>query len=110
MKDFLILFREPNCRMDVHSDEDNRVHQQRVKGWMNPLIASGNLSGGRALTLNGRVIDTKGEVQNDIYKVGREIVGGYMLLKSNDLDQATEIVKSCPVLERGGFAEIREVM
>ena len=110
MKDFLILFREPDGRMDVHSDEDNRAHQQKVKEWMEPLIASGNLNGGRGLTLNGRVIDTKGEVRNDIYKVGREIVGGYMLLKSNDLNQATEIMKSCPVLDRGGFAEIREVM
>ena len=110
MKDFLVLFREPNGRLDVHSDEDNRVHQQKVRGWMEPLIVNGNLSGGRALTLSGRVITTKGEVQNDIYKVGQEIVGGYMLLKSNDLNQATEIMKSCPVLERGGFAEIREVM
>jgi len=110
MKDFLILFREPDGRMHTHSDEDNRDHQRKVKGWMESLITSGNLSGGRALTLNGRVISTNGEVTNDIYKVGREIVGGYMLLKSNDLDQATEIIKSCPVLERGGFAEIREVM
>jgi len=110
MKDFLILFREPDGRMDVHSDEDNREHQQKVKRWMEPLIASGNLSGGRALTLNGRVVDAKREVQKDIYEVGREIVGGYMLIKSNDLDQATEIIRSCPVLDRGGFAEVREVM
>ena len=110
MKDFLILFREPDGRMNIHSDEDNLDHQQKVRGWMEPLITNGNLSGGRALTLNGRVINTKGEVQNDIYKVGKEIVGGYMLLKSNDLNHATEIMKGCPVLERGGFAEIREVM
>ena len=110
MKDFLILFREPDGRMNKHSDDDNRDHQAKVKTWIEFISNNGNFSGGRALSLNGKVIDTKGQVQNDIYKVGTEIVGGYILLKSNDLDQATELIKSCPILERGGFAEIREVI
>lgn len=110
MKDFLILFREPDGRTDQHSDEDNFTHQSKVKGWMESLVKNGNLTGGRALSLNGKVIDTKGQTQNNIYKVGTEIVGGYILLKSNNLDQATEIIKTRPILERGGFAEIREVI
>ena len=110
MKDFLILFREPDGRMHQHSDDDNHAHQSKVKSWMELLVKNGNLSGGRALSLNGKVINTNGEVQNDIYKVGTEIVGGYILLKSNSIDQATDLIKTCPILERGGFAEIREVM
>ena len=110
MKDFMVIFREPDGRMDVHSTEDNVHHQAKVKSWMESIAKNGNLSGGRALTLNGTVIDTEGNVRDDIYKVGKEIVGGYLLLKSNDLSQATELIKTCPILERGGFAEVREVM
>ena len=106
----MVIFREPDGRTDVHSEDENRNHQVKVKGWMDSLIKSGNLSGGRALTLNGKIIDTDGQVRNDIYKVGKEIVGGYLLLKSDDLNQATELIKKCPILERGGFAEVREVM
>lgn len=110
MKDFMVIFREPDGRTDVHSEDDNQSHQLKVKGWMDSLIKSGNLSGGRALTLNGKIIDTNGQVRNDIYKVGKEIVGGYILLMSDDIDQATEFIKKCPILERGGFAEVREIM
>lgn len=110
MKDYLILFREPDGRMDAHSNTENQLHQQKVKSWMDALIKNGNLSGGRALSLNGKVIDTQRQIQNDIYKVGTEIVGGYLLIKSTDLNQATELIRSCPILERGGFAEIREVI
>ncbi len=110
MKDFMVIFREPDGRTDVHSEDYNQSHQLKVKGWMDSLIKSGNLSGGRALTLKGNVVTTDRQVRNDIYKVGKEIVGGYLLLKSDDLNQATEIIKSCPILERGGFAEVREVM
>jgi len=106
----MVIFREPDGRMDVHTTEDTLQHQFKVKTWMESLSKNGNLSGGRALTLNGSVVDTNGNVRDDIYKVGKEIVGGYLLLKSNDLRQATELIKTCPILERGGFAEIREVM
>lgn len=110
MKDFMVIFREPDGRADVHSADDNVRHQSKVKTWMESLGKNGNLSGGRALTLNGTVVDMNGNVRHDIYKVGNEIVGGYLLLKSNDLSQATELIKTCPILERGGFAEVREVM
>jgi hypothetical protein len=110
MKDFMVIFREPDGRTDVHSEEENREHQLKVRGWMDSLIKSGNLSGGRALSLNGKIIAPDGQVQNDIYKIGKEIVGGYILLKSDDLNQAAEFIKKCPILERGGFAEVREVM
>lgn len=106
----MVIFREPDGRMDVHSEQDNFQHQSKVKNWMALLVKSGNLSGGRALTLNGTVVEASGNVRDDIYKVGKEIVGGYLLLKSNDLHQATELIKTCPILERGGFAEVREVM
>lgn len=106
----MVIFREPDGRTDVHSAEDNVRHQSKVKGWMESLAKNGNLSGGRALTLSGTVVEANGRVREDIYKVGKEIVGGYLLLKSDDLRQATELIKSCPILERGGFAEVREVM
>lgn len=106
----MVIFREPDGRMDVHSAENNVQHQSKVKGWMESLAKNGNLSGGRALTLEGTVVDTNGNVHNDIYKVSKEIVGGYLLLKSNNLRQATELIRTCPILERGGFAEVREVM
>jgi len=110
MKDFLILFREPDGRQQIHTPEENQQHQLNWKNWMEQLIRDGSLAGGRPLTLSGKVIYPNGEVKEDIYKNGIEIVGGYLLIKSGNLEQAVTLMKSCPVFERGATAEVREIM
>ncbi len=45
MKKFLILFREPDGRKDVHTDEDIKQHREAVGHWMNTIIAQGSLLG-----------------------------------------------------------------
>ncbi|GAA4785783.1 hypothetical protein GCM10023231_12080 [Olivibacter ginsenosidimutans] len=110
MKKFIILFREPDGRTGAHSDTEISAHQDNWKNWFNHWGQQGNLVGGSGLTLNGRMIKGKGDVIIDgIYKHGTEIVGGYLLLNAVDLDEATEIMKSCPIYEFDGFTEIREL-
>jgi hypothetical protein len=47
------------------------------------------------------------EVIDDIHKVGTEIVGGYLLIQAEDLDNAVEITRELPVYEFDGYAEVR---
>lgn len=77
---------------------------------MKELQASGNLLGGHALTLNGTVI-RGGVVTSSLYTKGDdEIVGGYLLVQAMGLQEATELITACPILDFGGFAEVRECM
>lgn len=108
MKNYLVLFREPDGRTGQHSDEEISRHQLHWKSWMDTYGKAGNLAGGSSLSLNGRIIKG-GEVGNAIHKTGTEIVGGFLLLKATDLDEATAIAKSCPIYEFGGYAEVREM-
>ncbi len=107
-KKFLVLFREPDGRTAVHTEAEKQRHQQRWKSWTQDCIAAGRLSGGSGLTLNGRLLIQSGEIKNEIYKNGNEIVGGFLLITAESLDSAAAIVASCPVFEFGGTAEIRE--
>ena len=109
MKDYIILFREPDGRIDEHSDEDLQVHQQHWSEWLTRLKAEGRLVGGSSLTLEGRLITGDGTtITNTTHKVGTEIVGGFILLKANNLDEAAEIASSCPIYEADGYSEVRE--
>ena len=110
MKDFLLLFREPDGRAVPHEPDFTEKHQQSWKLWMAPLIANGQLAGGKPLTLNGKIVDTNGDVREGIYKNGTEIVGGFLLIKAESLEAATEIARTCPVLEADGYIEVREIM
>lgn len=110
MKDFLLLFREPDGRTTPHDPEFTARHQQHWKDWMAPLIANGQLAGGKPLTLNGKIVDTSGQVTEGIHKNGTEIVGGFLLIKAESLDAATELARTCPVLEADGYIEVREIL
>jgi hypothetical protein len=111
IKDFLVLFREEDGRATEPPAEVVREHQSKVKNWIKNASAHG-LVDGRALSLKGKVIRNQGRQTSDgpYAPVGKEIVGGYMLIKAENLEAATELIKSCPVFEFDGFAEIREMM
>jgi hypothetical protein len=114
MKEFLVLFREPDGRTEPHAEDAVAKHQENWKVWITNMQQSGNLTGGKALTLNGTVIHgNKGNFKvtdGPYYKGDKEIVGGYLLIKAKDLQEATSLIKDCPVFEFDGFAEIREMM
>jgi len=110
MKKFIILFREPDGREIEHSDSEIKAHRENWKKWLSIWGQKGKLAEGSALTLNGRIIKGDGSIViNDIYKNGTEIVGGYFLLNAADLDEAVEIMKTCPIYEFDGYTEIREL-
>lgn len=110
MKSFIVLFREPDGRTDKHSDEDIARHQSNWKAWFGKWGAAGNIAGGSGLTMNGKMI--RGETRQIIDYIhynGTEIVGGFLLLKAENLDEAVNIAATCPVYEFDGYAEVREM-
>ena len=110
MKNFLVLFREPDGRSGEHTEEAIRQHQENWKEWWGRWAKEGKLAGGTGLTLNGiTVMGKEGPLVRDIHKAGTEIVGGFLLLKADDLEEAAKIVQSCPIFEFGGYAEVREM-
>lgn len=110
MKNFLVIFREPDGRKKEHSKLEIEDHQQHWKSWFEKWKPEGILKGGSGLTLNGKIIKPPGnEATDGIHKVGDEIVGGFLLIEAADLEKATEIIQSCPIFEFDGYAEIREM-
>lgn len=108
---FLILFREPDGRKDDHSAEEITAHRLHWQQWMQPLMEQNRLAGGKPLSLEGRLIKGKEPVvSNGPHTVGPELIGGFLILNAADLEEATAIMKSCPIFEFDGYAEIRPVM
>lgn len=110
MKKFIVLFREPDGRKVEHDDNEIKKHKENWKDWFSFWGQKGHLNGGSGLTLNGRLIKDYGKViTSGIHKSGSEIIGGYLLLDAVDFDNAVEIMKTCPIYELDGYAEIREL-
>jgi hypothetical protein len=110
MKKFIIIFREPDGRAEEHTPEFGQLHRQHWNDWFAKWGKSGNLAGGDSLKLEGRLVSGDGSaIQNTLHQVGTEIVGGFLLINADDLDEAAAIAGSCPIYEADGYAEVREL-
>jgi hypothetical protein len=64
--------------------------------------------GGR-LTDGGKVLTSAG-VMDGPFVEAKEVIGGYMILAANDMEEAMEVARQCPgVIAPGASLEIREL-
>ena len=112
MKEFLLLFRGGDAMRGNRSPEYMQAHMQKWMQWMESLKDQEKLLGAQPLMVTGKTISSSKKVVSDgPFMEGKEMVGGYLLCRANDYNEAIEISKGCPILELGdGNVEIREIM
>lgn len=111
MKEFLYLFRGGDARRAQQSPEEMQAHMEKWGAWMQQLAEAGQLVSGLPLGAEGKVVEKAGEVITDgPFAEGSEVVGGYLIVKAKDLDEATELSKGCPIYEHEGCTEVRELL
>lgn len=89
--------------------------QELMKSWMNwveELKQGGHLvQTGERMNATGKMVRGKSKTVTDgPYAEAKDTIGGYLVLQANDLDQAVELAKGCPVLEGDGMVEVRPVI
>jgi hypothetical protein len=114
MKEYMYLFRGGDGSDAGDQDlspEQMQEHMEAWGVWMQALGQTGNLVTGLPLQGGGKVVENYGKVITDgPFAEGKELVGGYLIVKADDLDHAADLSKKCPVFERGGTVEVREIM
>ncbi|HUI65351.1 MAG TPA: YciI family protein [Bacteroidota bacterium] len=112
MKEFLLLFRggDDNRIAAQQSPEKWQQHMMKWKSWMEALGKQGKFLSGQPLAQGGSVIRGGKKVVTDgPFVEGKEIVGGYLMIKARDLGEAVDLSKNCPIFEFDGTVEVREV-
>lgn len=112
MKEYLYLFRGGDTHriQEQNSPELWQAHMMKWKTWMENLAAGGKLVGGQPLGTEARVLTDSGKkVTDGPFAEGKEVVGGYLMVKAKDLAEATTIAKDCPIFEHDGILEIRDI-
>lgn len=78
--------------------------------WMGGLAEQGVLVGGEPLKPEAISIIDGGETVIDRpLTEGKELVGGYVMVKSDSLQNASDIAKGCPGLDMECTLEVREI-
>jgi hypothetical protein len=111
MKEFLLLFRGGDIETLNQSPEKWQAHMRDWMKWMGELSDRGKLVGAQPLAQTGRTITGNKKVVSDgPFMEGKEMVGGYLILRAADYHDAVLISKGCPVLVfDDGIVEIREI-
>ncbi len=112
MTKFLYLFRGGDGHMSELSPEEKQAHMEEWGVWMQGLAEKGQLIDGLPLTSDGKQVSGNGSVITDgPFAEGAEIVGGYLMVNAETLDDAVELSKGCPILQaEDGHIEVREIM
>lgn len=111
MTKYMYLFRGGDAARTEVSPEDMQIHMEKWKNWMGGLAGKEQLVDGLPLSKEGKtVVGANAIVHDGPFAEGKEIVGGYLIVNAESLDDAVIISKGCPIFEHDGTVEVREIM
>jgi hypothetical protein len=84
---------------------------QKYIAWTDHLRATGKFQIGEQLQESGRMLQANGQgIVEGPYTETKEGVGGLFVIEAVDYDEATQIARGCPMLDHGGFVEVRGIV
>ena len=108
--EYMMILRNTDWDAEL-TTEEIAATIERYHQWFQRLSGEGVLAGGRPLFAGGRVIsmESNGNVTDGPFVETKEVIGGYIVINAASLEEATEIAKTFPPLERGATIELREL-
>lgn len=109
MKEFLLLFRRDYKTKEAQpSPEQLKEHLQHWQQWFVQLTEENKLAKPpQRWDGEGRIVQKGNSVTNGPYAEIKEAIGGMIIIKAANYDEAVEIAQGCPIFELGGIVEIR---
>ncbi|AIE83693.1 YciI family protein [Fimbriimonas ginsengisoli] len=109
MSEFVFLYRGGDR---ATSPEQGQQMMQKWIEWFKELTAGDHVvDRGQPLEWSGKVVQAGSKtIVDGPFAEAKDLVGGFTIIKANDLDHAAELAKNCPILDRNGHVEVRPVM
>lgn len=109
MKDFLlVIHRDLTSKNPVPTPEQMKEATKPYGEWIAKLSVKKKLTAPpKRWDLDGRVVTRSSTVHKGPYAERKESLGGLLLVKAKDYDEAVEIARGCPIIEYGAIVEVR---
>lgn len=109
MKEFMLLFRRPS--LGNASPTEMEALTKKWNEWLGALSADGKIANGPVrLAPEGKVLKPGGVVTDGPFVEIKELLGGFIIIKATDMEEAVTLSHGCPALAIGGSVEIRTTM
>ncbi|PSL33611.1 YciI family protein [Chitinophaga ginsengisoli] len=108
MKEFVLIFRTSNNADFKPSPEQ----MQERMNWMAGIASQNKLvdKGNSLSPVSAKTVRPGNVVTDGPYTEIKEFVAGYVIVRTETLEEAVELAKDNPVLKSGGNVEVREVL
>jgi hypothetical protein len=110
MKEFILIFRHENATAKV-SPEQMQMWMKQQMDWVGGIAAQNKFVNGTGLLFDGaKVVHHNNVVTNGPFGEIKETLGGYIIVKAENVEEAVEFAKGSPVLQgEGNSVEVREI-
>lgn len=109
MNEFLLIFRRDYITKETQpSPQELQESLKLWQDWLGGIAAQDKLA--RPLQRwdgEGKIVTANKSVLNGPYAEIKEAIGGLIIIKATDYDEAAAIANGCPILALGGNVEIR---
>ena len=110
MKEFMLLFRQPSYDYSNASQEEMQALGKKWHDWAGGIAAQGKMvRNGLRLAMEGKVLKAGGIVTDGPFVEIREILGSFIIVKADSLEEATTLAHGCPAIDADGSVEIRPI-
>ena len=111
MKQFILLFRHENVNGKVSPEQMQQWMKQQM-AWVDSIVAEGKFVSGTGLLFDdAKVVDHQKLVTNGPFGEIKETLGGFIIVKAENADEAAGFAKGAPILQGdGNTVEVREIL
>lgn len=110
MKEFVLLFRQPSFDYRNASPKEMQALSKKWNDWAESIESLGKLvSKGPRLANEGKVLKYGGVITDGPFIEIKEILGSFIIVKAENLEEATTLAHGCPAIDQGGSVEVRPI-
>ena len=111
MKEFILIFRHENATGKV-SPEQMQTWMKQQMDWIGGIAAQNKFVSGTGLQFDdAKVVGHDKIVTNGPFGEIKETLGGYVIVRAENADEAAEFAKGTPILQgEGNTVEVRQLV
>jgi hypothetical protein len=110
MTEFMMIFRNDYNSSFKPSPEQMQASIKQWQDWIGGIAAQGRFLSTNRLGFEGKTLKPNNVIADGPYTEVKEIVGGYIIVKATNIDEAMKLAEGCPILNIGGHVEVRNVL
>ena len=112
MQQFLLLIREDLKQRAGMTAERFDRNVQEMRAWIDAMASTGNFLDASALHNTGTYVGKASILSDGPFIEAKESISGFILIRAEDLKQASELANRCPLVHNGtdAIVEVRPIL